>query len=278
MLEVLNKISTGDIKIDGNVYAYDINETLIYVYKNIQSNPTELYEEISKLIKEFKNITVNTDKSSVNRKPINLSEAIEHRENYYYWIRKSYNNLSKDEKISLTGSAMFIFLNKTCFRGLFRESKKGFNVPYGNYDNPEIINEKNIYLVSKLIKNVIFKCYDFSNSMSEIVNNDFVYLDPPYAPLDKTSFVKYNKDGFDLEKHLQLFDLVDKLTQRNISITMSNSYSELIIQHFENNQTLSYFVQKIEVRRAINSKKPNSKCKEVIIINWLDKQLSEMNI
>lgn len=275
LFEVINKSNIGSIVIENDIYAYDINEPLIYVYKNIQVNCKELYAEIHKLITEFKNINSS---EFINRNPNNISEALENKENYYYWIRKLYNNLSRDEKLSIAGSAMFIFLNKTCFRGLFRESKNGFNVPYGHYNNPEIVNKQNIFAVSELIKNVKFICADFSKSIQESTKNDFIYLDPPYAPLDKNSFVKYTKDGFGLDKHTELFKLIHKLSKDNISMTMSNSYSELVLQEFSLKQHLLYYIQKIEVKRAINSKKPNSKCNEVIIINWIDKKLDSINL
>jgi len=108
---------------------------LINVYKNIQTNHIELYKEIQKIIKNFN----ECGEGKINRKPKNINEAKIAKENYYYWIRNCYNKLNNEN--SILESAMFIFLNKTCFRGLYRIGPNGFNVPYGHYSNPEIINK-----------------------------------------------------------------------------------------------------------------------------------------
>lgn len=110
------------------------------MYKNIQSYHNELYNQIHKFITEFN----DCGNGEINRNPKNIEEAKITKENYYYWIRNEYNKLSLTDKKSILGSAMFIFLNKTCFRGIFRVGPKGFNVPYGHYNNPEIINKKHL--------------------------------------------------------------------------------------------------------------------------------------
>jgi DNA adenine methylase len=139
LLTLLSYVKSGIIKVNGTIYAYDLNEPLINMYKNIQSNHNKLYDELQKLIREFN----SCGNGEINRKPKNIDEAQIAKENYFYWIRSEYNKLSLDDKKTTLGSAMFIFLNKTCFRGIFRVGPNGFNVPYGNYNNPEIIN-KNI--------------------------------------------------------------------------------------------------------------------------------------
>lgn len=262
LLALLSCVNEGIISVSGNIYAYDLNEPLIYVYKNIQSNHEYLYEEIRKLIDDFN----SCNDGELNRKPKNLREAKESRENYYYWIREKYNSLSSDEKKLPIGSAMFIFLNKTCFRGVFRVGPRGFNVPYGNYDNPEIINKEHLDEMHNLIQNVIFECCDFKTSLSNIRNeDDYAYLDPPYAPETKTSFVKYTENGFNMNDHEELFQLVNELTMNNKKIMMSNSDVELVRDNF--NEEI-YNVVSIYCKRAINSKKPQSKAKEVIIKNY----------
>ena len=137
LLTLLSYVKNGIIKIHGNIYAYDLNEPLIYIYINIQSNHNELYNEIQKLITEFN----SCGDGEINRTPKNIDDAKIAKENYYYWFRSEYNKLSVNDKKTTIGSAMFIFLNKTCFRGVFRVGPKGFNVPYGHYNNPEIINK-----------------------------------------------------------------------------------------------------------------------------------------
>jgi DNA adenine methylase len=261
LLAVLSYIKAGIINISGNIYAYDLNEPLIYLYKNIQTNHDELYNETQKIIKEYKEC-LGTEK---NNKPKTLLEAKQSKENYYYWIRQSYNKLSKLEKQSVIGSAMFLFINKTCWRGVFRESKNGFNVPYGNYDNPEIINKEHLDEIHTLIQGVIFECSDFATSLTKIVSNDFVYLDPPYAPETDTSFVSYTKDGFGIEQHIKLFDLCNKLCDENKKMMMSNADVILVRHHFS---VAKFSVNAIMCKRAINSKNPESKAKEVIIKNY----------
>jgi DNA adenine methylase len=167
--------------------------------------------------------------------------------------------MTKQEKNNVNSSAIFIFLNKTCFRGLFRMGPNGFNVPYGNYKNPEIVNKEHLEQIHKLIQNVIFECKDFNDSLDNVKTDDFVYLDPPYAPENKKSFVKYNSDGFDEETHLQLFK---KTKELNAKFVMSNSDVPLVNDNFND-----FNIEKIECRRAINSKKPESKTMEVIINN-----------
>jgi DNA adenine methylase len=157
-------VNNKKIKIDGKIFAYDVNEPLIYMYKNIQSNHKCLYDAIMDIISEFN----DCGQGELNRKPINVDEAKISKENYYYWIRSKYNELSSSEKKTVLGSAMFIFLNKTCFRGVFRVGPNGFNVPYGHYINPEIINQEHLDNVNKLIQNVEFICCDYSVSLKNI--------------------------------------------------------------------------------------------------------------
>ena len=163
------------------------------------------------------------------------------------------------------GSAMFIFLNKTCFRGVFRVGPRGFNVPYGHYDNPEIINKEHLDEIHNLIQNVVFTCCDFSTSLNNIQNGDYTYLDPPYAPENEKSFVGYTENGFNLDNHINLFKMVNDLTMNNKKIMMSNADVQLVCDNFDERM---YNVVSIFCKRAINSKKPQSKAKEVIIKNY----------
>jgi DNA adenine methylase len=262
LLSLLSHVKDGSIKINGKLYAYDINEPLIYVYKNIQSNHNTLYNEIQNLILEFNEIN---NEEEINRKPKNIEEAKLSKENYYYWIRSEYNKLSSDDKKSINGSTKFIFLNKTCFRGVFRVGPNGFNVPYGHYNKPEIINKEHLDKIHNLIQNVIFECCDFNISLNNVEDNDFVYLDPPYAPETNTSFVGYTENGFNLENHNSLFKLVHKLTETNKKMMLSNSDVSLVRENFSNDK---YNLTSILCKRAINSKNPESKAKEVIIKNY----------
>jgi DNA adenine methylase len=236
---LLKLLESNEIDVKGNVYAYDLNESLVNVYKNIQKTPEDVYTEVSELIKD----------SNDNDK-----------EEYYYTIRKIWNSFTQKEKNTTKGTAFFIYLNKTCFRGLYRVGPNGFNVPYGHYKNPEIINKENLMSVSRLIKHVVFKVSDFKETLIDIkVKNDtFVYLDPPYVPETKTSFVKYNLNGFSDDDHKELFELVKNL---KCSFVMSNSNTDLVLESFK-----GFSIKKIDCKRSINSKNPSQMTKEVIII------------
>ena len=260
LLTLLSYVKKGIIKINEGIYAYDVNETLIYMYKNIQTRHNELYDCLMNLINEFN----KCGNDEINRNPMNIDEAIKNKENYYYWIRKNYNKLSNDERNDIIGSAMFIFLNKTCFRGVFRIGPNGFNVPYGHYKNPEIINKNHLEEINELIQNVIFECYDYSISLNNIENNDFIYLDPPYAPEISTSFVGYTKEGFNIDQHINLFNLIHKLTDENKKMMLSNADVTLVRDNFDER----YRIIEVVCKRTINSKNPEAKTKEVIIMNY----------
>jgi DNA adenine methylase len=259
LISLLHHVKLGKIHVDGNIHAYDSNETLIHVYKNIQTHPTQLYENLTNLINELNTCGNSTE---INRTPKNIDEAKLSKENYYYWIRHEYNCLSNNDKLTPYGSAIFIFLNKTCFRGLFRLGPNGFNVPYGHYTNPEIINEVHLNEIHELIQGVIFQCSDFEYSLVSATTNDFVYLDPPYAPENETSFVKYTETGFDINNHNKLFKLIDDSPAK---IMMSNSNVGLVQTNFESEK-----YNKIEImcKRSINSKNPEAKTSELIIKNY----------
>ena len=261
LLTLLSYVKSGIITIQGNIYAYDLNEPLIYIYKNIQRHHKELYDTLQTIIKDFN----ECGNGMLNRKPTNIEEAKSTKENYYYWIRSEYNKLCLTDKKSILGSAMFIFLNKTCFRGLFRVGPKGFNVPYGHYNNPEIINKEHLEEIAALIQNVVFECCDFNTSLTRIEPNDFVYLDPPYAPETATSFVGYTENGFSIENHNNLFKLIHNLTDSNKKIMLSNADVSLVRKNFTHEK---YSITTILCKRSINSKNPESKAKEVIIKNY----------
>ena len=193
LLALLSYKKANLITLTGKIYAYDINETLISLYKNIQSKHNELYIELKTIIDEFNSCNDNDNEDSVlNRKPKTLEEAKTKTENYYYWSRTRYNKLSNTDKNGILGTALFIFLNKTCFRGVYRIGPNGFNVPYGNYSKPEIINKEHLKEVHTLIQGVIFTFCDFSISLQKCIDsskdgskdsrtdgyNDFIYLDP----------------------------------------------------------------------------------------------------
>jgi DNA adenine methylase len=256
LFALLQNVDKKKIKLTGTINAYDINETLINVYKNIQNKSKTVLLEIKKLITVFNDLNGDI----INRKPKDLKDATTSQESYYYWTRLQFNKLSQKDKNTPLGTAYFIFLNKTCFRGVYREGPNGFNVPFGHYANPEIINEEHVKTISKLIKNVNFIHSKFENSFEKIKENDFIYLDPPYAPENEKSFVSYTSTGFNLEQHNLLFSMIKKFKGK---ILMSNADVKLVKDAFP----LPYETKIISCKRSINSKKPGTKTNEVLIKN-----------
>jgi DNA adenine methylase len=260
LMMVLWAKNKGFITINGSINAYDLNEALISTYINIRDNKDELFEKVKELQKTFLECDAE---GTVNRKANNKQEAITSRESYYYWIRKQYNE--QTDKTSVESSAYFIFLNKTGFRGMYREGPNGFNIPYGNYKNPKLVEEDELNYISELIKDVNFHNSDFSESFKNVSNEkNFLYMDPPYAPENNKSFVGYTKDGFDIEQHKKLFVLT-KLISENNMIMMSNSNVKLIHDNLSKD---NFKYEIVSCRRAINSKDPAARTEEVIITNY----------
>jgi len=254
LLSVLSLQKQNKIVIKNKIHAYDINNDLINVYKNIQNNKEELYKIINLYINEYNSITG----SIINRKPISIEESKTSKESFYYWIRNKYNKMDKN---TIECSAIFMFINKTCFRGMYREGPNGYNVPYGHYKEiSTIISKTDLDIISNLIKDVEFKQNSFIDSIKNVKDGDFVYLDPPYSPENSKSFVGYNADGFNLEKHELLFNEIKKF--KNIKFVMSNAKVDIVTNSFKD-----YNCHEIVARRAINSKNPGSTTNEVIIYN-----------
>jgi len=254
LFAILSLQKHNKILIKNKIYAYDINTNLINMYKNIQNNKEELYKILKSYFEEYDNITGDI----INRKPKNIEEAKTSKESYYYWIREKYNNIDIN---TIECSSLFMFINKTCFRGMYREGPNGYNVPYGHYKKtPSIISEIELNYISELIKNVEFKHNSFIDSIKNVKDGDFVYLDPPYAPENSKSFVGYVQDGFNLKTHELLFAEIKKL--ENIKFIMSNAKVDIVTDCFKD-----YNCDEIIARRAINSKNPGSTTIEVIIYN-----------
>lgn len=260
---LLALLSDESVVITGRIYASDINPHLIAIYKNIQHRPEDVIAEVKRLADEYAKCTG----SVINRKPASIEEAMSSPESYYFWIRSQFNRITKgaaEHISSIKASAMLLFMNKTCFRGLYREGPNGFNVPFGNYKNPAIIDEAHIRKVSVLIRDVIFTCESYVDSLARVSGHpdeDFVYMDPPYAPETSKSFVGYTADGFSLDDHKILFSICDKIEAR---ILMSNADVALVNNAFAGAQ---YTKKTISCKRSINSKSPESRTNEVLITN-----------
>ena len=264
LLALLTLQREDKIKINGKVYAYDFNEALINVYKNIQTNKDELFETLSQYIKTYDGIKSN--ETPINRKSKDIAEALQKKENYYYWLRAEYNKYKDTNKDAVDCSALFIFINKTCFRGMYREGPNGYNVPYGHYKKtPTFITKSELDKVSELIKDVEFNHKSFEESFENIKAHDFVYLDPPYAPENSKSFVGYVADGFNLETHKNLFEQTKALNKKNSKFIMSNAKVDLVTDSF---QQPEYKIIDVTARRAINAKNPDATTTEVFIMNY----------
>lgn len=240
------------------IYAFDINENLINCYNIIKEKVESLVLELKKLEKEY------------------LKLDDENRKEYYYDIRKKYNSINvENEKEALEKTTYFIFLNKTCFNGLYRENRRGqFNVPIGKYKNPTICDEKNLIELSKLIKNVTFINGDYRESYKYIEENTFIYFDPPYRPINKTSsFTSYSKEDFNDENQKELGEYFRKINDNNsnVKLMLSNSNPK------NNNEEDDFFEQiyngfkinEIKANRMINSnKEKRGKISELLITNY----------
>jgi DNA adenine methylase len=260
LLAVLSYKKASKIQINGSIYASDLNANLINLYTTIQKKSPLLIRTINEISKQY----ALAKGTVVNRSPTSLEEAYSAPESYYYWIRNNFNAMTKEQRLSIKGAAMILFMNKTCFRGVYREGPKGFNVPYGNYNHPAIIDESHIMEISELIKDVKFSCSSFNDAMDKVTMDDFIYLDPPYAPENSKSFVGYTTDGFDIDQHKMLFAKTKELKAKNVKMVMSNAAVDLVKDSFP---APDYVTKVISCKRHINSKKPDAKANEVLITN-----------
>ena len=259
LLAVLSLQKQGSVKINGNIYAYDLNKSLIDLFNHIKCNKNEFYEAITSVCNEYNSIKLLKCERD-ERKPESLEMALKSKESYYYWTRKLYNETPEG---SIQKSALFLFLNKTCFRGLYREGPNGFNVPFGNYKSQLVlITQETLDSVSDLIKNVEFIHASFETSIKNVGTSDFAYIDPPYAPEQATSFVGYTACGFNNELHTLLFNEIKEIDTRGGKFVMSNAKVPLVITNFT-----SFNCEDVTARRAINSKNPDATTTEVVIYN-----------
>ena len=222
-----------------NGYISDMNEELINLYSVVRDDVYELIEDLGKheVSKEYFLEIRNIDRT------------------------EKYAELSSIERAS-----RFIYLNRTCFNGMYRVNSQGqFNVPFGNYKNPRIVDAENLINCSKLLKNTEIYCADFSEILNKVQKGDFVYFDPPYVPLNETSsFTSYTKDGFDLDMQFKLRDVCDKLDSKGVMFMLSNSDTKLVNELYSN-----YEIKKVFASRAINAN-PNGRGKitEVLVKNY----------
>lgn len=185
----------------------DLNKELINCYRCIKADVNELIKHLKKMQDEF--LSLNDGK----------------RKEYFLKVRNRYNEIHLNGKYDFEKAADFIFLNKTCFNGLYRVNSKGeFNVPFGKYKNPLICDSENLTLISKLLQNVEIRFGDYSICEEYVNGKTFIYFDPPYRPLiENSSFVAYDKSGFNDDNQKELAEFVKKLDKQNCLVMLSNS-------------------------------------------------------
>lgn len=236
------------------VYISDINAGLVNAYRVIKNDVDSLVARLSEMQERFLPMDENG------------------RKECYYAARETFNRLALSEENAVEKAALFIFLNKTCFNGLYRVNRKGqFNVPMGAYKNPCICDEDNLRNVSNALQNVEIVCGDYSRSARVIDEKTFVYLDPPYRPISETSaFTSYNADAFDDNEQIRLARFIDEMNKAGAKIVLSNSDPQNVDEGdtFFEKLYKSYKIKKVNATRMINSRADSrGKIKELLICN-----------
>ena len=275
------------------VYASDLNESLIITYNVVKEDIEKLIANLiqkedyytSADVRESygdaksvssdkftysKYVTRNGRREKINIKPPGIQQ-IRYKEDLYYHYRNKFNAMDKkDEKQHIEIAALFIFLNRTGFRGMYREGPNGFNIPFGSYENPTICDSDNLKKVSKL-----FNAYDVQflhrhYNYLRVDRKDFVYMDPPYYPLpNKKSFTSYNYRSGSSTRNAAAFDatehdnMLKKVKSLSCLFMMSNSSTDYILTNYKN-----YNIRKLQCSRRINCKHPQSTAMEVLVTNY----------
>lgn len=221
----------------------DINKALINAYKQICNAPESFLKAVSKLD----------------------TEMWEDGKKYYYSLREHYNDKMMKAEYDVELAALFVFINKHCFNGLYRVNGKGlFNVPYNNSRRTSV-DESIIMEVSRYLQGITIMDGDFEEACEGAGQGDFVFIDSPYAPLNPTSFESYTKEGFDIESHRRLSNLFDKLTNRGCYCMLTNHNTELINELYSGK---GYRRDVVSVKRMINSDASKRVGEEIIICNY----------
>lgn len=218
----------------------DINRELIHTYTEIRDHVGPL----SVLLSSMDQVTCTKE--------------------FYYEMRGRYNDKLKTKDYDTEMAALFIYLNKHCFNGLYRVNRKGqFNVPWNQKEQVRSVDVENIKNISYYLKSVTITCQDFEASLETAKKGDFIYFDSPYAPLNPTSFDSYTKEGFTEEEHRRLAKVFRELSERGCYCMLTNHNTELIQELYQD-----YLQEEVDVRRAINSDPKKRVGKEVIIRNY----------
>ncbi len=249
LLDVLVNFQPKEVLIN------DINSELINTYTHIRDNSEGIITMLSEMQEEF--WALNSDR----------------RTDYFYAKRDRFNELIIHEKSTEEKAALFIFLNKTCFNGLYRVNRKGlYNVPIGSYRKPAICDIESIRLVSDLLRNVEIRCGDYKWCEKFIDNNTFVYIDPPYRPLNETSsFTSYSKTEFNDGQQIQLGNFIEMISERGAKVVASNSDPKNTNKddNFFDDIYKQFNVYRVKANRMINSNsKGRGSISELLICNY----------
>lgn len=239
----------------------DINPELILAYKTIQTNVEDLIKRLFKLQDNY------------------LSFDVEERKQYFYEIRDQFNLHRQPIDVQtyhpdwIERTAQLIFLNRTCFNGLFRVNSKGeFNVPIGRYKKPKICQPDNLMAVAKILQNTQIHYGDFTTSEAFVTNRSLVYFDPPYRPLSKTAnFTSYSQEIFDDSSQLRLRDFFRVLDHKGAKLLLSNSdpKTEDLTDNFFDAAYAGYQIKRVKAKRTINSQtNKRRRINELLIRNY----------
>ena len=248
---LLDVLSTCELD---EVFVCDTNAELINLYTVIRDNVEELISQL----RSYKNSFI----------PLEASE----RKKYYYEQRERFNALKRAKTYNVEMAALFIFINKTCFNGLYRVNSKGdYNVPMGAYKEPPICDEFNLRQVSRVLKGVQIECGDYHVSESFIDDKTFVYFDPPYRPLSQTaSFTSYTEDCFDDSAQTKLAQYIIALANKGAHVLASNSDPKNtdINDNFFDDLYAPLTIERITATRMINSNAGGrGKISEILVHN-----------
>lgn len=232
----------------------DINEDLINTYRTIASRPKELISILQILQNEFHG----------------LEGKDEQKKAYYYQKRELYNTRKEEQSGQ---AALFIFLNRTCFNGLYRVNRKNENnVPMGSYKRPTICDKENILAVSNALQKVEILCGDYEKTLDELTTNSFFYFDPPYKPLSNTSsFNSYSKDEFNDEEQIRLRNFCTKLEKLGHKWMLSNSdvKGKDTNDNFFDEIYSEFSISRVKARRSINANpEKRGELNELLITNY----------
>lgn len=223
----------------------DINQTLVAAYAQLRDDAPKVIRELKKIERKFS------------------SEDTEGRRAIYYSIREKYNALPPDSPARVP---LFLFLNRTAFNGVYRENSKGhFNVPIGSYLNPRIVDEENLQLASAVLKGAKIVSLPFEESVADAKRGDFVYFDPPYHPLSRTSsFTSYSKESFGEADQVRLRDLFVKLHRKGVRVMLSNSNAPFIKKLYADFRQVP-----VSASRMVNAKADRrGKITEVVVLSY----------